>query len=347
MHCQHCGFTNGQEDHRCLRCGRRLSGIVIAAPPGYAGANALALAPFADGDTRDFPPKRNVAPEPAARQTGSWQLQETQTGSWAPGTFDGSGQPGRQETLFPAGPAFHQGQPQAAAEKPAAGNVIPFEQIRRPKRAEPRLTPQMPHVGPPAPTATQRPAAQQRASLATGSWQAEQGVLDFVPASPLRARLLKTEVEAQVFCEQPVATPTHRAVAAAIDAAFILLGFGLLLFVYYLMGGEFGSGKVFWVALLPALGLVAVAYGLLWTISGRETAGMAFTDLQLITFDGFPVDARSRIVRYVFCWMSFLAGGLGVLWAVADEENLTWHDHISKTFPTVREAGGAFVKQRR
>src|SRR5437867_2405613 len=45
MRCKDCGFANGEDDHRCLRCGRRLAGIVIAAPTGYSGANALALAP--------------------------------------------------------------------------------------------------------------------------------------------------------------------------------------------------------------------------------------------------------------------------------------------------------------
>ena len=28
--------------------------------------------------------------------------------------------------------------------------------------------------------------------------------------------------------------------------------------------------------------------------------------------------------------------GLGLVWALVDEENLTWHDHISKTFPTTQ-----------
>src|SRR5450432_4277838 len=45
MRCKDCGFANGEDDHRCLRCGRRLPGIVIAAPVGYSGANALAMAP--------------------------------------------------------------------------------------------------------------------------------------------------------------------------------------------------------------------------------------------------------------------------------------------------------------
>src|SRR6202041_3046551 len=36
----------------------------------------------------------------------------------------------------------------------------------------------------------------------------------------------------------------------------------------------------------------------------------------------------------LFLGVFFLSGGLGLVWALVDEENLTWHDHISKTFPT-------------
>jgi len=319
MHCQHCGFTNGEEDHRCLRCGRRLPGIVIAAPPGYSGANALAVAPAAattaDMDTRDFLAARKAAgADPAT--------------------------PPRQEPLF-----------SATLEAALREKVIPFEKIQR--RAGIRTAPAAPPAEtarqtqqtayPAIPVPPQKPVAQQARSRS----QAEQGMLDFVPSSPLKARMLKTEVEAQVFCEQPVATPMHRFVAAAIDAAFILIGFGILVAAFQLMGGQFGSGKLFWMGLSGALALVTLFYGLIWVVAGRETAGMSFTDLQLITFDGFPLDGRSRAVRYLFTWMSFCAGGLGVLWAVADEENLTWHDHISKTFPTIKEAQVAFVKQRR
>jgi uncharacterized RDD family membrane protein YckC len=304
MHCQHCGFTNGEEDHRCLRCGRRLPGIVIAAPPGYSGANALALAPAlspgSDNDTRDLP---------AAQQSAT----------------------ARQEALF-----------SSTLEAALLEKVIPFEKIQR--KAGQRTAPQAS-----APAALNPPAAKAAPSQPRSRSHAasEQGMLDFVPSSPLKTRMLKTEVEAQVFCEQPVATPTHRFVAAAIDAAIILIAFGILVAAFQVMGGRFGSGKLFWIGLSGSLGLITLFYGLIWAIAGRETAGMSFTDLQLITFDGFPVDGRTRALRYAFTWMSFCAGGLGVLWAVADEENLTWHDHISKTFPTIREAPVAFVKQRR
>ena len=69
MHCKHCGFVNGEEDHRCLRCGRRLSGVVIAAPPGYSGANALPPAIVMSDDTQEVPPVSLVASKAASKDT--------------------------------------------------------------------------------------------------------------------------------------------------------------------------------------------------------------------------------------------------------------------------------------
>src|SRR3954464_3462166 len=47
MQCKFCGFANGEDDHRCLRCGRRMPGMVVAAPASYSGNNALAIDPWA------------------------------------------------------------------------------------------------------------------------------------------------------------------------------------------------------------------------------------------------------------------------------------------------------------
>jgi|SRR6185312_10300602 len=294
MHCKHCGFANGEDDHRCLRCGRRLSGVVIAAPPGYSGANALAPAIIVN-DTTEFRPVSGNAT--------------------ASETLD------RQPVLF-------------TNLAPPAQNVIPFD--RRERQGS----------RPPVASSAQQSAPRVSVRKPTVAPNA-QGMLDFVPALASQAHKLKSDVEAQIFCGQPVATPTHRAVAAAIDGAIILFGYGVFLALFNLMGGSLGHGKSFWIGMGAILSLVAMLYGMIWAIAGRETAGMHFTDLQLITFDGFQVDARSRALRFAATWLSVCSGGLGVLWAVADEENLTWHDHISKTFPTIREVPGTFVKQRR
>jgi uncharacterized RDD family membrane protein YckC len=222
-------------------------------------------------------------------------------------------------------------------------NVIPFSRPKEMAAAAAATPVAQPAVRPVTPVAPPQRKPIPRKSASSGA----QGRLDFLPLAPVKSRRLKTDVEAQVFCDQPVATPTHRFVAAAIDGAFIVFGFGLLVTLYEVLGGRFGAGKMFWACLSAVFGLVSLFYGLIWVIAGRETAGMRLTDLQLITFDGFEVDARTRALRFASVWLSFCSGGLGLLWAVADEENLTWHDHISKTFPTIREVPKAFVRQRR
>lgn len=298
MHCKHCGYINGEDDHRCLRCGRRLSGTVVAAPPGYSGANALAPALMAGNDTMS---------------DETFEFPATPKGASA------------QPTLF-------------TSQNPP--NVIPFSRARE-------QTAPAPAARPAAKPAVSTPPPQPKVTVRKNTVADSQGRLDFLSPAPVKGRRLKTDVEAQVFCDQPVATPMHRFIAAAIDGVFVIFGFGLLVTLFEVLGGRFGSGKMFWAVLAAVFALVALFYGLLWAIAGRETAGMRLTDLQLITFDGFEVDARTRALRFAAACLSFCSGGLGLLWAVADEENLTWHDHISKTFPTVREVPMAFVRQRR
>jgi uncharacterized RDD family membrane protein YckC len=246
---------------------------------------------------------------------------------------------GGQQTLFPG-----------HARSADGPNVIPFESLQRQTAGQgtgrpPALVPEMQPLSPQAVPAPRRAHAASRATP-KAAVESAQGSLDFIPYSSLQGRRLKTNVEAQVFCDQPVATPAHRFAAAAVDGAMILIGFGLVVITFRGMGGSFGPGRVMWIGLAATLALVSLLYGLIWVVAGRETLGMTFADLQLITFDGFPLDPRSRMLRFASTWLSFCSGGVGLLWAMADEENLTWHDHISKTFPTVREVPGTFVRQR-
>lgn len=68
--------------------------------------------------------------------------------------------------------------------------------------------------------------------------------------------------------------------------------------------------------------------------------------LTLINFDGYPPDSASRWLRYLGACLGYCAGGLGLLWALLDEESLAWHDHISKTFPTFHGPEISFVRRR-
>ena len=153
----------------------------------------------------------------------------------------------------------------------------------------------------------------------------------------------------------------RRFTAGAMDAAMVLIGFGVFaasvkiagpIAASYLTHGtmhtvSFGAGKTLLGVLAGSLILIALLYGLVWALARRETAGMNWTHLQLVTFDGMPLDGQNRMVRFVSAWLSYCSGGLGLLWALADEENLAFHDHISKTFPAEKFSSRAFVRQRR
>jgi uncharacterized RDD family membrane protein YckC len=164
-----------------------------------------------------------------------------------------------------------------------------------------------------------------------------QPYLDFLPPAPHAPRTLATSVEAAIYCDAAVATPVHRAVAGALDAALILIAYGLFLITFAVCGGSLDLT----VETLPYYGLAliftAATYGLAWILAGADSAGRRWTGLHTINFDGLPAGRRQRVIRFLASIVSFGSAGLGVAWAMADEESLTWHDHISKTFPTVKE----------
>ena len=71
-------------------------------------------------------------------------------------------------------------------------------------------------------------------------------------------------------------------------------------------------------------------------MAGGDTPGTAWAQLRLVNYDGQPPTRDQRVYRVLASYLSILAGGMGVLWALVDEENLTWHDHMTRTFPTPR-----------
>jgi uncharacterized RDD family membrane protein YckC len=152
-------------------------------------------------------------------------------------------------------------------------------------------------------------------------------------------------VEAVIYCEAPVATSLHRAVAGALDWAMVLIGYGLFLATYLLMGGEISLDRLNLMVFGGALLLLAFTYGCVFAIACSETPGMRWTHLRITTFDGFRPELRQRLLRFAGSCLS-LCTVVGLLWSLADEESLTWQDHISRTFPTPRELDSQIVLHR-
>jgi uncharacterized RDD family membrane protein YckC len=180
-------------------------------------------------------------------------------------------------------------------------------------------------------------ARQQRQRRQAPRLSDSQAFLDFLPPAPHAPRTLKTSVEAVIYCDAPVATLTHRAVGFFLDFSMVTIAFGLFLLSFHFLGGGFGKLDAYGMLGFGGAFLsIALFYGFLWVLCGSESAGARWSGLRLINFDGTSISRQERAIRYLAACLSFLSAALGVLWALADEEGLTWHDHMSKTFPTIR-----------
>ncbi len=213
----------------------------------------------------------------------------------------------------------------------SSGNVIPFDGVfEAPAPPKPRTVTRT------STRVTRRPSTLDDA----------QPSLDFLQPAPPAPRKLSTTVEAVIDCDAPVAAPMHRACAAAIDGSLILIACGMFLSVFYFLGGAIPASKPAVLMMAAAGVLIGMFYGFVWVCAGGQTPGMRALRLTLINFDGYPPDSTSRWLRYLGACLGYCAGGLGLLWALLDEESLAWHDHISKTFPTFHGPETSFVRRR-
>ena len=210
---------------------------------------------------------------------------------------------------------------------PIQGNLFTPNVVAMPSRGVSKKTGTRPRTAAASDTTGSRPGTKRARPRPEG-----QGELDFFTPAP-------------IYCDAPVATPLHRALAAAIDWTMVLFAYGLFLLPWVLFGGQFVINRSNVMIFGGALALVAGAYGLFWIVAGTESAGMRWTHLRLITFDGFPPDTWQRVARFAGMCLS-LFSVLGVLWSVADEEGLGWQDHISRTFPTADDLESRVFRRR-
>ena len=82
--------------------------------------------------------------------------------------------------------------------------------------------------------------------------------------------------------------------------------------------------------LLPA-SLWAI-YHYIFLVFAGITPGMMMAQLELSSFEGCVPMRRTRASRALAMVLSCVSLGLGFAWAMVDEDNLGWHDRITKTY---------------
>jgi len=133
----------------------------------------------------------------------------------------------------------------------------------------------------------------------------------------------------------PVAPVPLRLWAQGVDFALSLAAFLLFLIPFKLLAGPVGLSRPFYAGVGAAYLGVMLLYGGLFLWLAGSTPAMKWTGLRLVNFDGGSPARRQRFCRYLGAIASVGAFCLGLVWAAVDEEKLSWHDRISKTFLTI------------
>jgi uncharacterized RDD family membrane protein YckC len=129
----------------------------------------------------------------------------------------------------------------------------------------------------------------------------------------------------------PMASLHERRLAAALDAALLLVAYGSFLTLFAALGGQWVASKVDAAVLVATLGLFYAQYFALFTFFGGLTPGMMWRGLRLATFDGREPQLRDKAWRAFGYLVSAGTLMIGFLWALWDEDHLCWHDRISHT----------------
>jgi len=254
MNCPYCEAVIPDYEHRCTRCGRRLTG----APP--------------------VPRQGSAVPAPAPERPPALPL-----------------------------PKRDQGAPRSPHQQPLF-RVIPFETIAPPRKEVPAQ-------------ARRRPARREP--------DPNQGDLGFpIESQPAPAAAPKPAVQ----CKAAVAPLSSRATAVALDLVFVLAAFGVFLILVRVLTGDFPRGRAALIAGGAVFALLFLWYKLLACLLGGSSPGAGIVGLSLLHFDGRPASRQRRLLRLASACLSVLPVGIGLLWAIFDEEHLTFHDHMTETF---------------
>ncbi len=227
------------------------------------------------------------------------------------------------------------------AAQPIHANLIHFpREIVATRRMRPRLGAQSNDVSPqlsifevdPSSVSTDPMVSVAEASSLEPSWAGPEWSsieLDAHPRHELAAHPEPARVPASSVHLAPLEL---RLMAAAVDIALTLI---LVCAAAFSMSGHLEHAPALKFAEMSAIAgfiLMSLAYQAFFLLTAGTTPGMKYAGIALCTFDDeYPTRMQLRD-RLVALLISLLPVGLGVAWAIFDEDHLSWHDRLSRTY---------------
>jgi uncharacterized RDD family membrane protein YckC len=147
-----------------------------------------------------------------------------------------------------------------------------------------------------------------------------------------------TPAEARHAGLYPVAPLEERRMSGLFDVACLVFACGGFLALFGSLGGHFALSKLSAAVYGLSFAIVYLQYFALFTVFGGTTPGMMLRGLRVVDFSGEEPTPKQLLLRAAGYMLSAGTFFLGFLWVQWDEDELTWHDRISRTYLSAQES---------
>jgi uncharacterized RDD family membrane protein YckC len=124
---------------------------------------------------------------------------------------------------------------------------------------------------------------------------------------------------------------SRRILAGFLDLLLVATALALFRYVFVRLNGPMPQTKLVIQLAGALLAIFWPAYQYSFLVFTGTTPGLRLTGLAVTHFDGRPVSRSQRRWRVLASFLSCASLGLGYAWCFLDEDQLSWHDRITKT----------------
>jgi uncharacterized RDD family membrane protein YckC len=168
-------------------------------------------------------------------------------------------------------------------------------------------------------------------------------VPEIAPPPPALGGILIEPAEQQTEEKRPgfeiplqPARMSRRLGATAIDGLIVLAAFALFAYIFFRVSAIIPPIPLAFETSVVLAATLWAGYQYLALVLTGTTPGLRLAKLHLHRFDGSPVPRRVRQWRMLASLLSAVSLGLGYAWCFLDEDQLCWHDRITRTYMAPR-----------
>src|SRR5437763_7867015 len=161
---------------------------------------------------------------------------------------------------------------------------------------------------------------------------------ELLPAPPAMGRITietptRPEPERRPGFDMPLksAPLSVRLWAGGIDTLLIGIAVATFAYSFVRITGSALPAQMLWKSAATLFALLWPAYEYVFLVYSETTPGLNLAKLELQRFDGTPVPRSLRRWRVLASLLSAVSLGLGYAWCFLDEDQLSWHDRITRT----------------